>query len=169
MDAPQRLAVRPITQAAFARYGDVVTPGEGPSRPVNDGRAARYDEVAALEHDPQAATAAFALYRVQPSPRPLQLEVLERHPLSSQVFTPLIARPYLVVVAPRDAAGEPALDGLEAFLVWEGVGVHYKAGVWHMPMAALDQEALFAMWMWEAGDGRDTVEHRLARPILIDF
>lgn len=165
----ERLSVRLITQAGFSAYGDVVTPGEGPSRPVNDGRATRYDGVAALAHDRQAATPAFALYRIRPSPRPLRLDVLERHPRSSQVFAPLIARPYVVAVAPDDAAGGPALDRLEAFVVWEGVGVHYKAGVWHMPMVALDQEALFAMWMWEAGDGRDTEEFRLEHPRLIEF
>lgn len=164
-----RLAVRLITQAAFERYGDVVTPGEGPSRLVNDGAATRFDAVATLAHQPDAATPAFALYRVRPSPRPLRVDLLERHPRSSQLFVPMLARPYVIVVAPGDAAGEPSLDALEAFVVWEGVGVHYRAGVWHMPMAALDQEALFAMWMWEAGDGRDTDERRLAEPRVIDF
>lgn len=168
-DAPARLAVRLITQQAFAAYGDVVTPADGPSQPVNEGRATRFDGVAALAHAPEAATPAFALYRVRPSPRPLAVTMLERHPLSSQIFTPLIARPYVVVVAPDDGASAPRLDRIEAFLVWEGVGVHYKAGVWHMPMAALDYEATFAMWMWEAGDGHDTQEFRLPNPPVIDF
>ncbi|WP_081761445.1 ureidoglycolate lyase [Methylopila sp. 73B] len=155
------LDARPFTQEAFAAFGDVVAPGDQ-SRRVNDGRALRYDGVARLEHDACAADPVLALYAVSASPKPFAIDLLERHPLASQTFVPIrLAEPYLVVVAPSGADGEPSVDRAEAFAAPPDVGVHYAPGVWHMPMAAFGADALFAMWMWEAGDGRDTEERRL--------
>lgn len=162
------LQARPLTGEAFAAFGDVVAPGPI-SRQVNDGRALRYDGVARLTHDPYAAEPVLALYAVTASPKPFEIDLLERHPLASQTFVPMrLAGPYLVVVAPSRADGEPATDRAEAFVAPPDVGVHYAPGVWHMPMAAFGGDALFAMWMWEAGGGRDTEERRLPVALRVE-
>ncbi|MBM7853087.1 ureidoglycolate lyase [Methylopila capsulata] len=162
------LEARPLTREAFAAFGDAIIPGDQ-SRRVNDGRAMRHDGVARLAHDVRAVEPVFALYAVSASLKPFAIDLLERHPLASQIFVPMrVAEPYLVVVAPSGSDGEPAVDRAEAFAAPPDVGVHYASGVWHMPMAAFGADALFAMWMWEAGGGRDTEERRLPVALRVE-
>ena len=90
-----------------------------------------------------------------------EVNILERHPFTTQTFAPLGVDPaadrrYLVIVAPSlapspdDAAlpapsasgdlpgrGLPDLKGLRAFVATGNQAVTYGAGTWHAPMAAL--------------------------------
>lgn len=159
------LRPRELTGEAFQRFGTVIAVDGRDGVAVNEGRGLRFDGVADLAHSTAAAMPSLAVYRIAPSRLPLAATVFERHPRTSQVFFPIEAGRFLVVVAPEDATGEPDRARAEAFVA-SGVGIHYQAGIWHLPMTVLDREASFAMLMWEDGFG-DTVEHRLARPLLI--
>jgi len=92
------------------------------------------------------------------------VEILERHPFTTQMFVPLGTTPggrYLVIVAPSlppspvdealpvpNAAdggelpgrGLPDLRGLSAFVATADQAVSYGAGTWHAPMVALGPE-----------------------------
>lgn len=62
------------------------------------------------------------------------LELMERHPLSSQAFYPLGNSPYLVVVAPP---GELDPSAVVAFVAQSDQGVNYHKGTWHHYSLAL--------------------------------
>jgi ureidoglycolate lyase len=160
------LRARPLVPEGFAPYGEVFAAAGGATRLVNDGRALRHDGLVRLEHGTDTRLPTLAAYRVEASAPPFAAEVFERHPDSSQVFLPLDVSRYLVAVAPATPEGWPDLDRAEAFVAGCGVGVHYWAGVWHVPLVALDRAGAFAMLMWETG-AADTVEHRLTLPLLI--
>ncbi len=99
--------------------------------------------------------AAIDIYDIAPSPLPIALRVLERHPASFQTFIPLNAEALVVAVCPADAAGEPDLRRLRAFRVGPGRIVTYRRGVWHMGMTSLDGPARMAMVMYRTA-GTDT-------------
>ena len=162
---PHVLRLSPLTAAAFAPFGEVVSVEGKQATAVNDGRALRYDKLVHLTHDTDAALPALSLYHVSASTLPVAVDLFEQHPHSGQVFLPMMDGSFLVVVAP-DRDGRPDLDRAQAFLPDVGVGVHYKPGIWHVPMTALGADVLLAMLMWE-GTETATVEHRLAKPILI--
>jgi ureidoglycolate lyase len=61
--------------------------------------------------------------------------MLERHPLGSQLFMPLSADPFVVVVAPPAAV--PDREAVRAFLTNGRQGVNYRRGAWHHPLIAL--------------------------------
>lgn len=167
MTAPRVLRARPLASEQFAPYGDVIA-GEGPqARLVNEGRALRYDGLASLEHAPEAQRPALSTYRVQASRFPVSVGLFERHSHSSQVFVPMEGGPYLVGVTRADQRGAPDLGRAEAFVAPAGIGIHYRPGIWHVPMVALGREAVFAMIMWETGLD-DTIEWRLPHPLLIE-
>lgn len=86
------------------------------------------------------------------------VNILERHPFTTQTFSPLVSSPaeYLVIVAPslspgsRDEGlpvpelgdhlpgrGLPDVRGLKAFVASSRQAVTYGAGTWHAPMVAL--------------------------------
>jgi ureidoglycolate lyase len=161
---PARLRVEPLSAEAFAPFGTVLAaePGPGAKR-VNEGRGRRAD-LDDLAHDPTAGRPRLALYAIAASAYPVAVALLERHRLSAQLFLPLGAGPFLVVVAPASPGGAPDLASLRAFEAHGRQGVVYAPGVWHMPLVALAGEGRFLMAMWESGDARDCEEWHLAPP-----
>ncbi|CAN8105743.1 unnamed protein product [Discula destructiva] len=99
-----------------------------------------------------------------PSSAFFEVNILERHPYTTQTFTPLSTSGskasrdqsgYLVIVAPNleTATGSPSrgaraavvssppdLSGLKAFIATTDQAVTYGAGTWHAPMVALGPE-----------------------------
>jgi ureidoglycolate lyase len=81
--------------------------------------------------------------------------MLERHPLSSQLFMPLAGQPFLVVVA---AAGEdPDAAAVRAFATNGRQGVNYRRGTWHHPLIAIGDAGEFLV-IDRAGEGRNCDE-----------
>jgi ureidoglycolate lyase len=156
----------PLTRDGFAPFGEVIGADRGRTARVNGGRAVRHDDLARLDHATPTQLPTLAAYRVEPSRLPLAATVLERHPSSSHVFLPMRAARFVVGVAPALPCDAPDLDGARAFLVDGAEGLHYRAGIWHVPMTVLDEEAVFAMLIWKGAEA-DTVEHRLPEPLLI--
>ena len=106
MNAPQ-LIVRPLERAAFAPFGEVIEAGEAVRHfPINAGNTERYHDLARIEPGPDGRVI-VSIFRGQPRTLPFTVSMMERHPLASQAFVPLSAKPYLVVVAPADEIAEP--------------------------------------------------------------
>jgi ureidoglycolate lyase len=165
--APAGVAIEPLTAERFAPFGDVVPAHAASGRPVNQGRGRRSD-LDRLEHAGEAAEPRLAVYDLDPSPLPVRVDLLERHPLSAQLFMALEAATFLVVVAPTRRSGDPDLAGLRAFAASPREAVVYAPGVWHMPLVSLQAPARFLMAMWETGDSRDCEEWRLADPLDVN-
>jgi len=156
--APQRLRAQPLTAEAFAPFGSLVSLDAAGGRPVNQNRARRIPGIGDLQHEAAAARPVLDVYRVVQSALPFEVVCFERHVLTSQVFIPIRCGRLLIVVAPDRADGHPDIDRAVAFVGDGRTAIHYRAGVWHSPLAALDEAALLAMLMWEAGDARDCEE-----------
>jgi ureidoglycolate lyase len=161
------IGAEPANVATFAPYGALlaIDSADDAGRPVNQGRARRHPGLRDLAHDAAASRPVIDIYRIEPSTLPFSLVCLERHPLTAQVFAPLAAARLLVVVAP-DAGGRPDIARARAFVTDRAI-VHYRAGVWHAPLVALDAPARLAMLMWETGDARDCEEFVLAAPVTV--
>ena len=135
------IAVSPLTREAFAPFGDVVEVEGSEAFAINDGFATRHHDLARVDVLEAGGRPLINIIRARPWPQPLQIRMMERHPLSSQAFVPLAPRPFLVVVAPPGEAPDPA--ALHAFLTNGAQGVNYRRGVWHHPLLALEQETDF--------------------------
>ncbi|KAI8725204.1 hypothetical protein NCS52_00091000 [Fusarium sp. LHS14.1] len=180
-----------LTREAFAPFGDVVTnprpdlhptayasqggklPYEGVS--ANQGTAIKYSHVSkprnlyaqAPSGNGELIMSQFVCEARQlketgdSSQREFTVSVLERHPFTSQTFSPLMSTSsmYLVIVAPSlppspqdeglpvptgdglPGRGLPDLRGLRAFVATNRQAVTYGAGTWHAPMVAMGKEA----------------------------
>jgi ureidoglycolate lyase len=105
----------PISREAFAPYGLLIAcPGRGEPRGVNEGTAERWDDQAPCDNPRPGAKLNIATFQARPRPLPFDVVTLEKHPYSTQIFVPLHASRYVVVVA--DGAGA-APEGLHAFVV----------------------------------------------------
>jgi len=158
------ILARPLTADAYAPFGAVVmaSPRGEPGRPVNQGTARRWDNLASLENQrPGTAALNISVFRCEPrAPGPVPVAILEKHPASTQVFLPMTARRYLVIVAL--GGDRPDLATLSAFIASGAQGISYSPGVWHHPMIALDSQVDFACLVWEDGSEDDCAEVRFA-------
>jgi ureidoglycolate lyase len=153
-----------IDAARYAPYGALVTAGDPrAARSANHGTAEAWDALAILESSrgPEARCTA-SLFRCHPWAGGARLPVLrlERHPSSTQMFAPLRASRFLVVVARGTDA--PDLSSLAAFVVEGPTAITYAPGVWHHPMIALESTADFVNVIFADGTDGDCHEVSLA-------
>ena len=160
----KKLAIEALSAERFAPFGDVISADTAARHfPINGGTTERYHDLADLDAGPDGKLI-VSIFRSQPRELPFAVTMLERHPLGSQAFMPLIAQPYLVVVAP--AGDAPLPNALRAFLARPGQGVNYAKGVWHHPLLALNETCDFLV-IDRSGPGNNCDEIALAEPLLL--
>lgn len=158
-----------LTQDSFSEFGRVIDTAnpEGRGQSVNEGRAERFDYLQLFNHSDSMGDPNLSIYKINPSNLPVQIEMLERHPNSSQVFLPVVSGHYLICVAPPDMNGLPDLSMIMAFIVPPEIGISYHPNTWHLPLMVLECPGTFAMMMWNNGTDNDCVIHNLKEPIRI--
>jgi ureidoglycolate lyase len=158
----------PLTQEAFQRFGDVVSIDSKANKQANQGSAKRADFTTALVNDRASTPTNVAVFRSTPRVLPFEVRLLERHPFSSQLFSPLQVSRYVVVVAGALGDGTIDEDDVHAFVATNTQAINYKVGTWHHPLLVLGSEALFLMVAHEDGSVADCEECSLQRPWLLE-
>lgn len=162
-----RLHPLPLSAAAFAPFGDVIEArpaGDPGAFPINGGMVTRHHDLAAVELE--GGRALINLFEAKPYAYPLEIAMLERHPLGSQAFIPLSEQPFVIVVAPAGDVLDPA--SLRAFITNGRQGINYRRGVWHHMLLAVGAPARFAV-IDRGGDGNNCEERTLAQPLLLEL
>lgn len=154
----------PLTSAAFEPFGDVIEADNAREiRLINGGTTTRFHDVAKVDVGREDGHALISIFRGKPFDLPLDIRMMERHPLGSQAFVPLSDRPFLAIVAP-DENGRPG-DPI-AFLIDDRVGVSYARGVWHHPLIALGDVSDFLV-VDRGGAGKNLEEAFYPAPFTI--
>lgn len=131
----------PLQASTFKRFGDVIEVGEHTPTYINNGTTKRYHDLSKLDLLENAGRPLLNIFRSLPYEFPVQIKMLERHPLSSQAFVPMSVSPFLVVVAETSDNLMPGR--LHAFLTNGHQGVNYHRRTWHHPLLALHAECDF--------------------------
>ncbi|NBC95425.1 MAG: Ureidoglycolate hydrolase [Deinococcus-Thermus bacterium] len=160
-----RLTLEPLAPETFAPFGEVLE-ATGAHALINDGRCRRYTDLATL--DIADGRPGVSLFAAEPRSLPVEIGLMERHPLGAQCFLPMVGGEWLVLVA-GDEAGAPA--GLRAFLARGDQGVNIGRGVWHGVLCPLAPQGatvarLFAV-VDRIGAGANLEEHRLDPPVTV--
>lgn len=150
------LPIEPLDPLAFAPFGDVIEAGTD-SELINAGTTDKYADLARLDLVQAGGRGIVSLYHARPYPLPHHVELLERHPHSSQLFMPLGGQPMIVIVAP--AGVTPAPDNLRAFISNGRQGVNYRSNVWHHPCMAYGEAAWFLVLEREGPDENCDLHH----------
>jgi ureidoglycolate lyase len=154
------LQMERLTREAFAPFGDVIELDGARHFPINGGTTERYHDLAQVDVGEQGGRPLINLFRAQPRSLPVEINMMERHPLGSQAFLPLSALSYLIVVAP---AGEFDPVHMRGFWTEGWQGVNYAKGVWHHPLLALERVSDFVV-VDRGGDQPNCDEIALAEP-----
>ncbi|ADP15733.1 ureidoglycolate hydrolase family protein 2 [Achromobacter xylosoxidans A8] len=132
--AARTLTAQPLSAAAFAPYGEVVSSADRAGRSINAGTSLRV-EMGEPDLLDAGGRPSLSVFRAQAIALPFAARMLERHRLGSQTFLPLAGTPYVVLVALGADAPDPAT--LRAFIAGAGVGITLRRDVWHHPLMAL--------------------------------
>ncbi|WP_226575844.1 ureidoglycolate lyase [Acuticoccus sediminis] len=133
------------TPDSFAPYGALVpVPQDGARVPLPE----------TFPGERTAGEPRLAMNAIAPAAGAVPL-MLERHPYSVQMFVPLGEEPLLAVVASPDL-DRPGRGDLRAFKIPARHAVVYRAGTWHLGMAALTGPTAVAVFIRRMADGRDT-------------
>jgi len=166
MSRYRSLVAEPLTREAFAPFGDVIDTDGAESFPINQGRTERFHALSRVELSGATDRGILSIFRGQPM-TPLEITLMERHPLGSQSFIPMNNVDFLAVVAPPGDFDEAAV---RVFLVKGHQGVTYHAGTWHAPLLPLTADADYLV-VDRQGLGRNCDEVDLQqsiKPILAD-
>jgi ureidoglycolate lyase len=151
------LTPKPLTAQAFATFGNVVEVEGHKPLDINQGYALRFDDLAAIDVAAELGRTKASIFVANPRPRPITIDMMERHPLGTQLFYPLQNKVWWVVVC--DNPQDPA--SFHAFTATGLQGVNYNRNTWHFPLLVADPESRFLV-VDRAGPGNNLEEVTLA-------
>ena len=125
-----------ITKENFAKFGELITTDDIRPISINDGYAKRFDGIANLDTSKDNGKTTISIFSALKRTFPMNIDMMEQHPLGSQAFIPMKETTFLSFVAP--GGEKPDLDKIEAFIIPPGLGVNYKTGTWHFPLIATE-------------------------------
>ncbi|WP_223426439.1 ureidoglycolate lyase [Tateyamaria pelophila] len=158
----QTILIEEITSAAFAPFGDVIDTTGDPDKIINQGLCGRYHDRATLDFSD--GRAGISLFKAEPRSLPLELHMVERHPVGSQTFIPMSEHGFLVIVA-ADERGTPGAP--RAFFAHPGQVINFHRGTWHGVLTPLSEPGLFAV-VDRIGVGANLEEHWFDTPYMVE-
>ena len=147
----------PLTEAAFAPFGDVLD-ATGGHRMINDGLCQRFHDRARLDF--QDAGPGISIFRAEPRSLPYRFDLIERHPDGSQAFIPMHQNPFLIIVADSPEVVP------KAFLTNGTQAINLHRGTWHGVLTPLSEPGLFAV-IDRIGPTPNLEEYRYATPFTV--
>ncbi len=159
------IVANPLNADLFNAYGDVIETDGVEKFEINHGLCTRFHDLAKIETSGPNGRPMISLLRGQPYSMPLDLPMVERHPLGSQAFIPLSDNPFLIVVC-DDVDGVPGLP--KAFVTAARQGVNIAQNIWHGILTPLDGVSDFVV-IDRGGEGNNLEEHFFDTPFLVEM
>lgn len=160
-----RLNLKPLTDEAFAPFGQVIQRQGHYPEEINYGQTRKYTDLARIDTADEEGRTAVHIYRSRPVSLPFRVEVLECHPLGSQTFIPLHNRSFLIVVAPP--ASKPEFKAIQGFFTNGEQGVNLHRGVWHHHQLTLEETSDYLV-IERSAPGVNTIEQHLEQTLFIE-
>ncbi|MGA1179313.1 MAG: ureidoglycolate lyase [Marivivens sp.] len=155
------IVAQPLTDEAFAPFGDVLHAAGAPDKMINQGLCGRHHDRARMDFGADGR-AGISIFNAEKRTLPYMLDLVERHPDGSQAFIPMSLEPFLVIVA-EDDGGKPS--NIQAFITAPGQGINLLRNTWHGVLTPLGEPGLFAV-IDRIGDTLNLEEFPL-EPILV--
>jgi len=164
----KNLVIKPkiITKENFKKFGDMITTENIKLLEINNGYANSFDHIANINTSIDDGEATISIFSAIKRIFPMKVDMMEKHPLGSQAFIPMKETTFLVLVAPEGAS--PDLNEVVSFIVPQGIGINYNAGIWHFPLIAT--ENMNFLVVDRKGKGDNLILHNLDKEnITLEF
>jgi ureidoglycolate lyase len=152
----------PLTAESFAPFGQVIDASLKTPLDINQGFAQRFDDLAKIDVSEQGGEVKVSLFSARERPHPVEIKLMERHPLGSQLFFPLENEHWFVLVCtdPKDSMS------YRAFKATGQQGVNYARNVWHHPLLVFRNDSRFII-VDRKGPGQNLEELWLEKPLFL--
>ena len=129
-----KIIIKPkkINHKNFKKFGDLISTKKIRPIRINNGYANRYDDLCKINTSIKNGNTIMSIFSAKKRKFPMNIEMMEKHPLGSQAFIPMKETTFLVFVAPKGA--KPNVKKIKSFIVPKQTGINYKPGVWHFPL-----------------------------------
>ena len=160
-----KIKIKPkkVNKKNFQKFGDIISTKNTKSLKINNGFAFKYENLANINVYKKDGKIKLNIFKSLSRKFPLKIEMLEKHPLSTQTFFPIENTIFLVVVAP--SGNMPLANKIESFIIPTDVGVNYKPGTWHFPLIAT--ENMNFLVVDRKGSGNNLVIENLEKEEII--
>jgi len=129
-----RIIIKPkkITRKNFQKFGDLISIKKIKPININNGYAKRFDNLCKINTSSKKGKTIMSIFSAKKRKFPMNIKMMEKHPLGSQAFIPMKETTFLVFVAPKGK--RPNTKKIESFIVPKQTGINYKPGIWHFPL-----------------------------------
>ena len=129
-----KIIIKPkkITRKNFQKFGDLISVKKKKSININDGYAKRFDNLCRINTSSKKGKTIMSIFSAKKRKFPMNIKMMEKHPLGSQAFIPMNETKFFVFVAPKGK--KPNTKEIKSFIVPKQTGINYKPGIWHFPL-----------------------------------
>ena len=118
----------------FSNFGKIIQKKNALElRSINQGTTTRHHNISKLSLESKNGNSGISVFSGSPRSFPLEIKIMEKHPIASQSFLPIQSYEWLVVVS-EEKNDLPDLSTLRCFHVNGDTGVTYNKNVWHHPL-----------------------------------
>ena len=128
------ILIEKIDTNIFSRFGNIIEKKNASElRSINQGTTTRYHNISELNLESKNGNSGISIFSGLPRDLPIEIKIMEKHPVASQSFLPIQDYDWLIVVS-EEINELPNLDTLRCFHVNGDTGVTYNKNVWHHPL-----------------------------------
>ena len=132
-----KIIIKPkkITNKNFKKFGEVISTKKIKPININNGYAKRFDNLCKINTSLKKGNTIISIFSARKRRFPMNIKMMEKHPLGSQAFIPMKETKFLVFVAPKGK--KPNVKKIESFIIPKQTGINYKPGIWHFPLISI--------------------------------
>ena len=129
-----KIIIKPkkITSKNFKKFGEVISTKKIKPININNGYAKRFDSLCKINTSLKKGNTIMSIFSAKKRKFPMNIKMMEKHPLGSQAFIPMNETTFLIFVASKGI--KPNVKKIESFIVPKQTGINYKPGIWHFPL-----------------------------------
>ena len=160
-----KIIIKPkkITRKNFKKFGDVICTKKIKPININDGYAKRFHNLSNINTLKKNGSTIMSIFSAKKRKFPMNIKMMEKHPLGSQAFIPMNETTFLVFVAPKDK--KPNTKKIKSFIVPKQTGINYKPGVWHFPL--ISTKNMNFLVIDRQGNGKNLIIHNFEKEKII--
>ena len=152
-----------ITRTNFSTYGDLISADDIKPMDINAGYAKRFDNLAHINTSKDEGKTVVSIFSALKRTFPMKIDMMEKHPLSSQAFIPMKETTFLSFVAPPGE--KPDIDKIESFIISPRTGINYKPDIWHFPLISTENTNFLVID--RKGNGENLIIHKFEKEKVI--
>ena len=152
-----------ITRSNFATYGDLISSDNIDPININAGYAKRYDNLVNIDTLKDEGKTIVSIFSAIKRTFPMTIDMMEKHPLSSQAFIPMKETTFLSFVAPPGES--PETNKIQSFIIPPKTGINYKPGIWHFPLISTEDTNFLVID--RKGAGENLIIHKFDKEKIV--